>query len=136
MEGLIKAFAANCNGVTFGDGKFVIDGQAAGQILANEYSPFTNESGSILSDSGNSPTNNIPAHDVITVGGSQIKNWEPFHSATSQGGGLYKHKNDKSSTRSGQTREQVSNYGNKEKGSEEYKELMGLARRYYIKNGN
>lgn len=74
----IAQFMANCHGLTFGDREFVIDAEGAGTILRDEYIDIG------CQDTGVNPKD-VPSHDVMTVGGSTIRDvWEPFHSATSK----------------------------------------------------
>ncbi|WP_316838717.1 hypothetical protein [Pedobacter gandavensis] len=51
--------------MTLGDGEFVIDAEAAGKILKDEYTDLG------IADKGSSGIE-VPDHDVMTVGGSKI----------------------------------------------------------------
>lgn len=126
----MSQFMANCHGLTFGDGEFFIDGYGAGKILTDEYTELGG-----YTDNGNSPKD-VPNHDVMTVGGSQIGNsWEPFHSATKTQNG-YRTKNDINPVLDGASRDEATNYVRYEKGSEGFNQIMNYLRKYFKKNEN
>jgi RHS repeat-associated protein len=94
---------SNCNGLTFGDGKFVIDGAGAKQILDDEYD-------FIDSDTKAEPKQ-IGDHDVVTVTDPGFPNVDPKHSASKESANTtYTQKNDDGPTKKGQTINQVTNY--------------------------
>ncbi|WP_205410056.1 RHS repeat-associated core domain-containing protein [Flavihumibacter solisilvae] len=94
---------SNCNGLTFGDGQFVINGENAGLILNDEYDK-------VGSDTGNDPKQQ-EKHDVVTVGPAEGIDKEPYHSATNQPGtDKYTHKDDVLRTKKNQSIDQVTNY--------------------------
>lgn len=115
---------SNCNGLTFGDGKFVIDGENAGKILNDEYEK-------VGSDTGNEPKQ-IGEHNVMTVGPAQSIDKEPYHSATNQPGtDKYTQKNDFERIRKNQSREQVTDYNNS--GKIDGQPVNSMTRNYYKK---
>ena len=88
---------ANCHGLTFGDGQFVIDAEGAGTILKDEYIDIGYQ------DIGMYPKD-VPSHDVMTVGGSTIRDvWESFHSAISKKDG-FRSKDNMNAFRTGENR--------------------------------
>jgi hypothetical protein len=94
---------SNCNGLTFGDGKFVIDGENAGKILNDEYDK-------VGSDTGNEPKPQGD-HNVMTVGIAVVIDKEPYHCAIKQPGtDKYTDKDDFERTRKNQSRDQVTDY--------------------------
>lgn len=116
----------NSNSVNFGDGQFVIDAEGVGTILKDEYIDIG------YNDIGMNPKD-IPSHDVMTVGGSTIRDvWEPFHSATSKKDG-YRFKDNMNAVRTGENREDKTNYVKYEKGSEVFNPIMNYLRKFYKK---
>ena len=94
---------SNCNGLTFGDGKFVIDGTGAKQILDDEYDfvDYDTKAGS----------ETMGDHNVVTVTDPGFPNVEPKHSATKEAGSsTYTQKNDDGPTKKGQSINQVTNF--------------------------
>ncbi|RKO70750.1 hypothetical protein D7322_15890 [Sphingobacterium puteale] len=119
---------SNCNGLTFGDGEFFIDGYGAGKILADEYTELQG-----YEDKGNNPKD-VPDHNVMSVGRSQPGDfWEPFHSASKSGNG-YRNKNDINPIEENASRDEATNYVRYEKGSEGFNQIMNYIRKYFKKN--
>jgi RHS repeat-associated protein len=118
---------SNCNGQTFGDGQFVINGENAGKILNDEYEK-------VGSDTGNEPKQ-IGEHNVMTVGPAQGIDKEPYHSATNQPGtDKYTQKNDFERTRKNQSRDQVTDYNGS--GKIDGQPASSMTRNYYKKIKN
>lgn len=114
--------AANCNGLTFGDGQFVIDGGGAQQILNDEYTSLGSDSQSNAKEIGN--------HDVVTVGAGD----EIYHSATNQKDGKgYTQKNSFNPALKNQSLDQVTDYNGKNKDAN-IVEPKNAKRTYYKKN--
>jgi RHS repeat-associated protein len=91
---------ANCNGLTFGDGQFVIDGAGAKTILNDEYNL-------IGSDSQESPKN-IGNHDVVAIEDDGV---DIYHTASKQkDSNTYTQKNDILAKETNQTIDQVTDY--------------------------
>jgi hypothetical protein len=115
---------SNCNGLTFGDGKFVISTESAAKILNDEYEK-------IGSDKGNDPKA-IPDHDVVTVGQEGSVDESRRDSATKQkGGNVYTQKNDVTRAKKNQTIDQVADYN--EEGNSLGIPSDQLVRNYYKK---
>lgn len=94
---------SNCNGLTFGDGQFVIDGEGAKQILDDEYE-------FVGSDTKAEPKQ-MGDHNVVTITDPGFSNVDPKHSATKEpGSSTYTQKNDYLPTMNGQSINQVTNY--------------------------
>jgi RHS repeat-associated protein len=94
---------SNCNGLTFGDGKFVIDGGNALKILNDEYA-------FVGSDTQAEPKQ-MGDHNVVTVTDPGFSNVDPKHSATKEPGtSTYTHKNDDLPTKKNQSINQVTNF--------------------------
>lgn len=115
---------SNCNGLTFGDGQFVIDGENAGIILNDEYDK-------VGSDTGNEPKQQGD-HDVVTVGPAEGIDKEPYHSATRQPGtNKYTDKDDVLKVRKNRSIDQVTNYNNT--GTVDGQPASSMTRNYYKK---
>lgn len=115
---------SNCNGLTFGDGQFVIDGANAGKILNDEYYKVGSDTGAEPKQPGD--------HNVMTVGPAQGIDKEPYHSATNQPGtDKYTDKNDFERTRKNQSREQVTKYNGSNK--IDGQPASSMSRNYYKK---
>jgi hypothetical protein len=94
---------SNCNGLTFGDGKFVIDGAGAKQILDDEYDFVGSDTKAEPKQAGD--------HNVVTITDPGFPNVDPKHSATKeQGSSTYTQKNDDLPTKKGQSINQVTNF--------------------------
>jgi RHS repeat-associated protein len=118
---------SNCNGLTFGDGKFVIDGENAGKILNDEYDKVGSDTGTDPKPQGD--------HNVVTVGPAQGIDKEPYHSATKQPGtNTYTDKNDDSKVRTGRSIDQVTNYNGT--GKVDGQPASTMTRNYYKKKTN
>lgn len=105
---------ANCNGLTFGDGKFIIDGQGASKILADEYV-------NVGSDTQREP-DEIGNHDVVAIGNTAL---DVSHTARKEGKG-YTQKDDVRKIRTNQTIDQVADYNN-------YGHIEDVLRQYFSK---
>lgn len=94
---------SNCNGLTLGDGQFVIDGAGAKQILDDEYDFVDSDTQAEPKQMGD--------HNVVTVTDPGFPNVEPKHSATKEpGSSTYTQKNDDLPTKKGQSINQVTNF--------------------------
>ena len=117
---------SNCNGLTFGDGKFVIDADNTAIILDDEYQK-------VGSDTGNEPKQQRD-HDVVTIGQPGMIDKQPYHSATHQTGtDNYTQKDGNTRTFKNQSLDQVTHYQGPETtvGGEPANKA---ARNYYKKN--
>ena len=114
---------ANCNGLTFGDGKFVINSESAMTILNDEYNKVGSEIGL--------PSKMDVQHDVVTVGQKETIETTPFHSATRTGENNYTQKNGEIKTLTNQNITQVTNFNNT--GEAAKTSINQLQRNYYIK---
>lgn len=112
--------AANCNGLTFGDGKYMINGEGARQILNDEYT-------SVGSDTQLKNTK-IGSHDVVTIGEVDV-----YHSATNQKDGKgYTEKNEFRPVLKNRSLDQVTDYNRT--GNVAGVEAGQARRTYYKKN--
>lgn len=117
---------SNCNGLTFGDGKFVIDADNTAKILDDEYTK-------VGSDTGKNPQQQGD-HDVVTIGQPGMIDSQPYHSATHQTGtDKYTQKDGNERTKKNQSLAEVTYYqgGKTTVGGKSANEA---ARNYYKKN--
>ncbi|MGJ1444846.1 DUF6443 domain-containing protein [Sphingobacterium spiritivorum] len=95
---------ANCHGLAFGDGKYVIDGEGANTILSDEYNKVSSDQGF--------PSQPVD-HDIVTVGQKETIDNSPYHSAVKEEAkNTYTHKNDVIGVKGKQSISQVTNYNN------------------------
>jgi len=114
---------ANCHGLTFGDGEFIISGASASTILEDEYTK-------IGSDTQEEPKE-IGDHNVVSVGQQATIEETPFHSATKNPGPGYTQKDDMGKIHRNASLDQVTDFhGTGEAGGTPASQLQ---RNYYKK---